>query len=132
LASILNAYQSFFIPEIAGMVAVVLNALFMILFAPVIGIYSLAIGYYAGLLLLLLLLIVQVRKKGIRLFAKGHRPRFGDFMLFFYFALPFFFPYFFGQVNLLVEKALSGSLGSGVVSVVDYGRKFSEVLFAIL
>ena len=53
-------------------------------------------------------------------------------MLFFYFALPFFFPYFFGQVNLLVEKVLSGSLGEGIVSAVDYGRKFSEVLFAVL
>lgn len=89
--SILNAYESFFIPEITGFATAVLNLILLIFLAPYIGIYSLVISYYVGAILLLILLIIQIKKLNIPIFEGYKEVKFKEFIVFVIFALPFFF-----------------------------------------
>lgn len=132
LTSVLNAYNSFYVPEITSFLTAIINLLLLVLLAPIVGIYSLAVSYYIGLLLLLALLVYQLHKKKLSLFKWTAKPRFSHFKLFFLYALPFFLPYFLGQLNGLVEKALASSLGEGFVSVVDYGKKFPDMALTVM
>ncbi len=130
--SILNAYESFYVPEVSGFIAAIVNLLCLAVLAPVIGIYALAVAYYFGLLLLAVLLIVQLHKKNIPLFSGYRSVRLRASYPFFRYALPFFLPYFFAQLNLLIEKALASILGNGTVSIVDYARKFVDIPIHVL
>ncbi len=130
--SILNAYESFFIPEITGFITAVLNLILLIFLAPYIGIYSLVISYYVGAIILLILLIIQIEKLNIPIFVGYNDVKFKDFKVFFLFALPFFFPYFFGQISGILEKTLASTIGVGSVSGLDYSRKFTDILTGVL
>ncbi|WP_347052937.1 murein biosynthesis integral membrane protein MurJ [Flavobacterium olei] len=129
--SVLNAYDIYYLPEFAGSVASVCNLLMIIFLAPVIGIYSLAISQYVAILLLLIAVIYYVRKQSFKL-----RPfwiiYWKDIKVFILFALPFFFPYFAGQINQLAEKLIANSLGDGSVSSLDYARQFSMILQSVI
>lgn len=132
LTSILNAYDSFITPEISAIATAIINILIILFFAPYIGIYSLVISYYLSYILLLILLIRQIRKFNINLYLNFKELNFNDFKLFFVFALPFFFPYFFGQISTIIEKLLVNSIGIGNLSLIDYSRKFSDILNNVL
>ena len=126
--SILNAFNSFFIPEISGLLTSLINLILIVFLAPIIGIYSLVISYYLGVFVLFLLIIYQLKHLKINIFKGISQIRFKDFLVFFVYALPFFLPYFFGQISNLLEKTLSGNFGQGNVSVIDYSRKFTDIL----
>jgi len=132
LSNVLNAYNIFYIPEIAGFISTVLNIIFLIVLVPSIGIYSLVVSYYISLFLLLFLLIYQVRKNNIPLFK---RPVVFDFQYvkpYILFALPFFFPYFFGQLNGVADQSIASLIGDGAVSIIDYSRKFINIPIGVL
>ncbi|MGV3763098.1 MAG: lipid II flippase MurJ [Parapedobacter sp.] len=130
--SILNAYNSFFVPEISNCVAALVNVVSMVLLAPHIGIYALAVSYYIGLLLMLSLVAYEVYLRKVPIFSGGIKIRLWDFKPFLIYALPFFIPYFFIQVNFLVEKSLGNLLGEGMVSILDYSRKFVDIPINVL
>ena len=130
--SILNAYDSFFVPEISNCIASLVNIASMVLLAPHIGIYALAVSYYVGLVLMLVLVVWQIHLRKIPVLFNFTGIRLGDFKPFFIYALPFFVPYFFVQVNFLVEKSLGNLLGEGVVSMLDYSRKFVDIPINVL
>lgn len=130
--SILNAYESFFVPEVTGFFTAIINLMVLIFLAPYIGIYSLVISYYVGAVLLLVLLFIQIKKLKIPIFKGYGDVKFKDFKVFFLFALPFFFPYFFGQVSGILEKTLVSTIGVGNVSALDYSRKFTDILTGVL
>lgn len=132
LTSILNAYDSFITPEISAIATAIINIIIILFFAPYVGIYSLVISYYLSYILLLILLIRQIRKFNINLYLSFKDLNFKDFKLFFVFALPFFFPYFFGQISSIIEKLLVNSIGIGNLSLIDYSRKFSDILNNVL
>ncbi|WP_316832385.1 lipid II flippase MurJ [Pedobacter aquatilis] len=129
--SILNAYESFFIPEITGFATSILNLILLILLAPKIGIYSIVISYYIGSILLLILLFIQIRRMKIPIWV-GYNVKFADFKIFFMFALPFFLPYSFGQISGVLEKTLVSTIGIGNVSALDYSRKFTDIFVSVL
>lgn len=132
LISILNAYNIYFIPEIAGVISGIFNLIIIIVLAPVIGIYSLVISQYIGIVLLLLFVLFYIRRKNICIWKRKFYINFSHVKIFIFFSLPFFFPYFFGQCNLLAEKWLAGMLGSGVISSLDYARQFTMVFQSVL
>ena len=127
LASVLNAYHSFIIPEITGLITQLFTLVLFISLAPVIGIYTLVISYYGGLLLLLFLLSRQIRKLNISLFQRFFQSNLQGAWPFVLFSLPFFMPYFAAQVNLVIEKSLASRTGVGAISILDYARKFSDI-----
>jgi len=132
LSSILNAYNIFYIPEIVGFISSILNIVFLIALVPSLGIYSLAVSYYLGLVILLGLLIYQVKKHNIPLFRKPIVFDFKYVKPYILFALPFFFPYFMGQLNAIAEKSFASLIGNGTVSIIDYSRRFIEVPIVVL
>jgi peptidoglycan biosynthesis protein MviN/MurJ (putative lipid II flippase) len=114
-----------------GFFSTFLNLALIYFLAPKIGIYSLAYSYYIGLFVLLILLIIEFRKKKIALL------RYRNFNIkyvyvFLIFALPYYAPYFFGQVNSLIEKSIASYIGQGTVSMVDYSRKFIDIPLSVL
>ncbi|RXM66931.1 hypothetical protein BOQ60_03090 [Chryseobacterium sp. CH1] len=52
--------------------------------------------------------------------------------MFFLFAIPFFLPYFFGQINTLLEKIFAAELGSGSVSILDFSNRVPMLLYSIV
>ncbi len=130
--SILNTYQSFIVPEVAGLISQMCTLVVIIIFAPKMGILSLAIAYYLGFGLLLVLLILQMIKHKINLFDRLFEAQLKAALPFFAFSLPFFIPHFVSQVNLVVEKSLASSSAEGMVSVLDYARKFIDIPLDVL
>ncbi len=130
--SVLNAYESYFLPEITSSVAALVNIASLLFLAPYIGVFSLLVAYYFGLILMLILVIRQLRRKKIAIFSGFNQTRMSDFMPFFLYALPFFVPYFFVQLNLVIEKSLGNLLGEGTVSVMDYSRKFIDIPMQVM
>ena len=130
--SVLNAYESYFLPEITSAVAALVNIVALLLLAPYMGIFSLLVAYYFGLIFMLILVVRQLRKKQVRIFEGVGTIRIVDVMPFLRYALPFFIPYFFVQLNLVIEKSLGNLLGEGTVSVMDYARKFIDIPMQVM
>lgn len=129
--SILNAYDVFYIPEIAAFVSQVCGIFIMLFTAQQLGIYSLVLSTMLGLIILLTLVIIKIKHKKIDLFG-SFSPRFGDFKQYFIFALPLFVPYCIGQFNALIEKRLIFGQGVGSVSIIDFSKKFPDMVNAIV
>jgi peptidoglycan biosynthesis protein MviN/MurJ (putative lipid II flippase) len=128
---ILNSYEIYFIPEFTGLFASLVN-LFLILFlAPYVGIFSLVISQYISILLVLIFLIYYFKKQKIYL-GQIMNMKTSHVKVFIVFALPFFFPYFAGQVNNIFEKIVANSLGPGSVSILDYSKQFSSMLQVVI
>ncbi|WP_276091098.1 lipid II flippase MurJ [Pedobacter sp. JY14-1] len=132
LASILNAYGSFIIPEVLGFFTQLFTLVIVVLFADAIGIYTLAISYYVGLILLLILLLYQLKRRGVKLHLKLSSVRLQNFRPFLLFSFPFFFIYLSSQLNIVIERGLASSVAVGSVSVLDYSRKFSDIPLEVL
>lgn len=130
--SILNAYNIFYIPEFASIISVVINIPIIILFTPIIGIYSLALSQYISIIVLLVIIINYINKNNLNLKINLLNIKFKYIKAFIWFSLPFFFPYFFGQLNLLAEKWLAGLLQQGTISIIDYARQFSGITQSVL
>lgn len=130
--SVLNAYESYFLPEITSSIAALVNIIALLFLAPYMGIFSLLVAYYFGLLLMLVLVVRQLRKKRVGIFGNFANVRIADFMPFLLYALPFFVPYFFVQLNLVIEKSLGNLMGEGTVSVMDYARKFIDIPMQVM
>lgn len=126
--SILNAYDIFYTPEIVGAISALLNICIIVCLAPIIGIYSLAISQYVSILILLFTVFISIKHVHLFNWKSTFLIRFSDVKIFLLFSLPFFFPYFVGQCNALVEKWLAGWLGEGNISSLDYARQFTLVL----
>lgn len=130
-SSILNAFNIFFIPEIATVVTGVLNVVLIYFLAPKFGIYAMVAAYYVNLLFLMFLLTYRLRKEN---FNNSFHYKFAweDVKPFVLFALPFFLPYFFGQLNGLLEKTIASTLNNGAVSIIDYSRKFLDIITTVI
>lgn len=132
LASILNTYNSFIIPEVTGLITQIFTLVVIITLAPSMGIVSLAFSYYLGLMLLLVLLIIQLKKHKVNLFQGMFNVKLSVGLPFLAFSLPFFLPHFMAQVNLIFEKYLATSTATGTVSILDYSRKFTDIPLDVL
>lgn len=124
--AILNAYRSFFIPDAYSILSVIVNIICIIILAPVISIYSLIVASYIGSIFLSLFLIRALRSRNKKLI-QIKVPTWPLIKPFIVFSAPFYFPYFFGQLHMAVEKLLCTLLGVGTVSILDYARKFIEI-----
>lgn len=129
--SILNAYDIFYIPEIAAFFSQVFGILILLFSAKQLGIYSLILSTFLGLVILLVFVIAKIKQKNIDLFST-FKPKFDDFKQYFVFALPLFIPYFVGQFNTVIEKRLMTKLGIGSVSIIDFGKKFPDMINSVV
>ena len=129
--SILNAYDSFYVPEVVNFFSGLLNILCLILLAPLIGINSLIVSMYLSLFLLLIVLLYVIYKKRINFIFRDFVFSWKKVRPFVLFSIPFFIPYFVSQCNAILEKTLANLLGTGFVSLVDYSRRFTDVLLSV-
>ena len=127
MTSILNAYDIFFVPEIAGFIAAIINVIGIYFLAPIYGIYALAISYYVNLFVLFFLLIFYINKKKIKILPTIQDYNSSYIKDFFLFAFPYYVPYIFSQIYTLSEKAIANYINSGSVSMIDYSRKIIDV-----
>lgn len=129
--SILNAYESFYIPEVVNFFSGILHVLCLLFLAPIIGIESLVVSMYLSIILLLSVLVIYIRKKQIKLGRITLSFSWKEVRPFVIFSIPFFVPYFVSQCNTILEKSLSNLMGIGVVSTIDYARRFTEILLSV-
>lgn len=130
--SILNAYDVFYIPEISSFLSTILNIILLYLLVNDFGIYSLVLSYYVSTFVLIAFIVFYIYKRKIPLFTGKWNFRFEGFKIFFLFAIPFFLPYFFGQINLIVEKIFAGKLGVGIISSLDFANKVPFLMNGLL
>lgn len=131
LNSVLNAYGSFIMPEVVGIISQLSTTVLLVTLASSIGIFSLAISYYFGLIVLLSLLFLKLSSLKVGLFMNWQRSDLTAFKVFLIYSLPFFLPYLIGQISQVIEKSLASSFTGGV-SIVDYSRKFSDIPMEVL
>nr|WP_281259409.1 lipid II flippase MurJ [Sphingobacterium athyrii] len=129
--SILNAFDSFIVPEIASFCSQIINILILVFFVDRLGIYVLWVASMVSLFILIFFIFYKIKKLKIPLFKK-FRPKFTYFRIFFLFALPLFVPYLIGQINSIVEKKLISSVGTGAVSIIDFAKKFPDMINVII
>ncbi len=131
LTSILNAFNSFYGPEISSFLSQVINILIILWLSPIVGIYSMLIGSFVSLIILIIVLIYLLRKTKIKIIDKLEF-KFADFTVFLFFALPLYSSYLLSQLNSIIEKRLLTNLGEGAVSIVDFARKFPDIFNSLL
>lgn len=132
LSSILNTYNSFYVPEISGFFSAILNFAIIVVLSKEYGIFSFVIANYVSGILLLIALIYQARKIRIGLFKSKISLSWKELSPFILFSLPFFLPYIAGQLNGLLDKSLGNLIGNGAVSIIDYAKKISEIIQSVL
>ena len=132
LTSVLNAFEIFYIPEVVGTITSLISIVLIYFLAPYIGIYSFVLSTYSSALLLLLTLVYFLKRNNINIWNRLFSFNVADAWKFVVFAVPFFFPYFIGQCNSFFEKYLSGMLGVGFISSVEYARQFSTILQGVV
>lgn len=130
--SVLNAYNYFYIPEIVGFFSGIANLVCIVFLAPIMGIYSLVVSQYVSIVLLLIVIMYYIKTRHIGIKIRFFKVKWDSIRPFVLFALPFFLPYFAGQCNGLLERSLANYLGDGVVSTLDYSRKFTDILQSVL
>lgn len=132
LSSILNTYESFYIPEFSGFLSAILNFFIIILLSKHVGIYSFVIANYVSAFVLLIALTYQIKKLKIKLFEHKIYLTWKELSPFILFSLPFFLPYLVGQFNGLLEKSIGNIMGNGAVSIIDYAKKIAEIIQSVL
>lgn len=130
--SVLNAFEIFYIPEVVGTITSLISIALVYFLAPYIGIYSFLLSTYVSAIALLLTLIYFLKRNNIYIWHRLFSFKFDEAWKFVVFALPLFFPYFVGQCNSFFEKYLSGMLGVGLISSVEYARQFSTILQGVV
>lgn len=126
--SVLNAYNKFLFPELAGIISGLITVILLVILSPIIHIYSLIISYYFGLFIYILFIIYIFKKLKIKNKINALKKiHFDSLKPFIIFALPFYLPYSIGQINSFLEKSLANTLGPGKVSIIDYSRKFIDI-----
>lgn len=128
--ALLNTYDSFFYPELMGLVASVVNILFIILFSSAIGIWSLVLASAVNTISLTLVLYVQLKKR-IPLFAFLPLPSLKEAVPFLTFSLPVWLATFAMQFYLLLERAVCSKMTEGAVSAIDYARQVMNLPFLV-
>lgn len=130
--SILNAFEVYYIPETMSCISGIVSIFIIMTFAPSVGIFAMVISQYIGTLLLIVVLIYFLKKNEIDIWTHILRFKFAEAKPFLIYSLPFFFPYFVGQLNFMGEKYLASSIGEGCVSMLDYSRQFINILQTVL
>jgi putative peptidoglycan lipid II flippase len=130
--SILNAYDIFYVPEISGFVNILINIILLIILTPIYGVYALLISYFISVIVNLVFILYYIKITKIPLFNLDWNFHFSGFKMFFVFALPFFFPYFLGQANTVIEKSLATTIGIGTVSTMDYANRIPTMMYAVV
>ncbi|WP_163400307.1 murein biosynthesis integral membrane protein MurJ [Flavobacterium fluviatile] len=125
-SSMLNAYNSFYLPDIFSFFTILLNVVILIFLAPIIGIYSLVISSYISSILLLVIVYRQLYLKFAYRF-KVLWPKWSLVKPFILFSVPFYINYIFSQTDIVIEKALSSKMSQGSISILDYAKKFSDL-----
>jgi murein biosynthesis integral membrane protein MurJ len=125
-SSILNAYKSYFIPDLFSFISLTLNIVLIIVLSPSIGIYSLIVSAYVSSMLLLVILYKELRFKFNYKF-RLVMPSLQLVKPFFIFALPLYVNYLFSQADTIIERNLTTTKGTGSISMLDYARKFTEL-----
>lgn len=131
LIAILNAYQSYFIPDIHSMISVIINVVCIMILAPLIGIYSLILSNYICTAILAYVLIAAVLKTKKKIF-RPSLPQWSLLKPFVVASSPFYLAFLVGNTQTTVERVLCTSLGVGNVSVLDYARKFIDMPISVI
>ncbi|OFZ53995.1 MAG: hypothetical protein A2428_16480 [Bdellovibrionales bacterium RIFOXYC1_FULL_54_43] len=131
ISGVLNLYGVFFIPELCGVLGVLVNTVIVALFANSLGVYSLWLGYLLNLLILSVVLALQfgITRIGFRrvLFA-GFR----GFKECFVFSSAMYLPLIFAQLSVLTERVIAARIGVGNVAGLDYARKILDVPMGVV
>lgn len=130
--SILNAYEVFYVPEISGAINIITNIILLVFLTPYFGIYALLISYFISILINLVFIVFYIKKTNIPLFKFSWNFKFEGFKLYFIYAIPLFFSYFFGQVSAILEKILASTIGIGAVSIIDYSNKIPTMMYVVV
>ncbi len=128
--ALLNTYRLYYLPDLTGLVSAIITLFFLIVFAPVWGIYSLVWGTYTGTVISVLWLAWKVYTTESKILS--WRMSWRTSWPFLSYSAPFFVAYAVAQAQLTVEKVLCSNIGVGAVSVLDYAKRFIDMPISIV
>lgn len=128
----MNCCDVIYAPEFMGVAAAILNLVCVLVLTPLIGIYSLVLGYYLGAAASLVVVLRFLWSRGFLRRMAGAKVIFEEARVTIIFAAPLFFSYGAGQLNGLLEKYLASLMGVGVLSSVNYAAQIKSTLQAVL
>ncbi len=128
---ILNANNIFYVPEITAFFTSIGNLVIIYFGTKYVGVVSLYLGQYFNLITLSVIIIFFLKKNKILPIIRWDNKFVLKAKDFIWFGTPFYFPYFIGQINSLIEKGLSNRIGIGIISMIDYAQKFT-LLFQVV
>lgn len=129
--AVLNAYHSYFIPDVYSLISGVINVLCILFLVPYIGIYSLIVANYIEAASLAIILVSALRKAKINTLTCS-LPRWVLVRPFVLTSFPFYLAFLAGNAQTAIEKMLSTYLGVGNVSVLDYARRFIDMPISVI
>jgi peptidoglycan biosynthesis protein MviN/MurJ (putative lipid II flippase) len=127
----LNCCAVIYAPEWIGVGAALVSLVSVYGLEPALGVYSLVVGYYLGLLLSVGSVLLLLMRR--RFLGASWRPLAGPAVFdYLWFSAPLFLSYGAGQANGLLEKTLASSLGVGMVASVNYSSQIKATLQAVI
>jgi len=127
----LNCFESFYVPEIVGMVSSIIEVILIVCLAPLIGIYSLLISSYFSNILLFSVVMFLLHKKCPE-FLSLKMESFLAIKPYILAAVPFWFGNLLGQITTIVERRFSSGFGIGNVAILDYAQKLNSVPLSVV
>jgi len=127
----LNCCGVIYAPEWIAVGATLTSLVSVFGLASMLGVYALVVAYYLNLLLSVGCVLILLLRR--RFLGAPWRPLAGPAVLdYLWFSAPLFLSYGAGQANGLLEKALSSSLGVGMVASVNYSSQIKSTLQAVI
>jgi len=128
--SVLNSYNSFFLPDLFAFFASILNVVLIITLSPEIDINSLVVSNYISSIILSFILIRELKRK--KIFSLGISIELKNIKPFVIFSFPLYFSFFAAQFLSVVERRLCTYLGPGAVSSFDYSKIFVNATLSLI
>lgn len=128
----MNCCNIIYLPEFMGIIAAVVNLISVFVFAPFLGAYSLALGYYLGSFLSLIVILHFLKSHRFLQKVPAGKRLLKEVTAVFIFAAPLFLSYAAGQTNSVFEKYLASFMGIGAISSINYASQIKSTLQAVL
>ncbi|MCD6310844.1 MAG: murein biosynthesis integral membrane protein MurJ [Elusimicrobia bacterium] len=126
ITGLMNSFERFFLPSFSQMFVTIATILFILVFAKTHGVFVLAYGLLAGLLLQIVVLIPAVRKQGFlfRVNFNARHPAIKGILLS---SGLFFAAAAINQLNIAVDRIMASYLDSGSIAALSYALKLGQV-----
>lgn len=132
LEGLFDAERKFTFSVLSQVIVVLFTIGGAVALSPIIGVYSLPIGFLIGSVVTLVVKLLAIRRRKLILF--GAKVNWPDVKKFYLIFLPVGITVAVGQINLLVDTIFANQFGEGVIAYLNYANRlvhFPQAIFGV-